>query len=174
MNLQEGPLIRVFERMTQAAVKLDEIGSDRAKAAEYAALVLSQDGAELGASLFTTRQALRGGVSDQLRENLFNQPIKEAWGLILIETRRYLNAQWQEQVYSYYQARIDRRYPFDRNTAEDVNVSDFKDFFHPSEGILAKFRNEQLAPYMKQKLGAKVAWLIAKCKPNFQQSQRNC
>ena len=146
INLQEGPLVRVFEQMEQVAARLDDIGSDRSKAAEYAITVLTQDGADLGDALFTSKQALKS-VSNSIRENLFDQPIEEAWRIILIESRRHLNTLWQEQVYQIYQDNIVGRYPFELSTNEDVNLADFKEFFHPNEGTLASFRAEHLSVF---------------------------
>ena len=146
VNLQEGPLVRVFEQMAQVAAKLDDIGSDRSKAAEYTVAVLTQDGADLEDALFTSKQALRS-VSNSIRENLFDQPIEEAWRVILIESRRHLNTLWQDQVYREYQANIEGRYPFNPGSNDDVNLSDFKEFFHPSDGVLATFRTEHLAVF---------------------------
>ena len=146
LNLQEGPLVRVFEQMAQVAERLDDIGSDRSKAAEYAVTVLTQDGAELGDALFTSKQALKS-VSNSLRANLFDQPIEESWRVILVEARRHLNTLWQDQVYGEYQANIEGRYPFNSASNEDVLLSDFKEFFDPNEGAMAIFRTEQLAVF---------------------------
>ena len=154
MNLQEGPLVRVFEQMQQVAARLDDIGSDQSKAAQYAVTVLTQDGAELGDALFTSRQALKS-VSNSLRENLFDQPVEEAWRVILSESRRHLNALWQDQVYRTYQANLEGRYPFDSATNDDVTLSDFKEFFHPTEGVMALFRAEHLAVFENKSWGGR-------------------
>jgi type VI protein secretion system component VasK len=88
------------------------------------------------------------GLGDELRRNLFDQPIQEAWGVLLAETRRHLDALWQEQVYNFYQSKIAGHYPFEMTGTEDVERSDLEDFFHPTEGLLAVFQRDQLQVYL--------------------------
>ena len=145
VGMQEGPLVRVFDTLGEINLKLDEIGGDRTRAAEYTRAVLT-GGAELETALVAIGR-LRG-LSEELRRNLLEQPVIEAWNALLGETRRHLDASWQEQVYNIYQTRIADRYPFDQNRAEEVVLTDFSDFFHPTDGILSKFREDRLQPFM--------------------------
>ena len=137
IGMQEGPLVRVFETLGDVSIKLDGIGGDREQAADYTRTVLTQDGAELEGALFTVNRMQ--GLDDELKRNLFEQPIMEAWGILLGETRRHLDAMWADRVYAFYQSRIDGRFPFAPGSTGEVDLTDLKDFFHPVEGNLAAF-----------------------------------
>ena len=145
IGVQEGPLVRVFGTLGEISRKLDELGGDPTMAAEYTRSVLT-GGAELETALVEIGR-LRG-LNDELRRNLLEQPVSEAWTALLGETRRHLDNLWQEQVYSFYRARLAGRYPFDSGSQEDVVIEDLNQFFHPTEGFLAKFREEQLRSYL--------------------------
>ena len=145
-GLQEGPLAQVFLSMNQVSIKLNEIGQDRERAANYASLVLNQGGAELGTALFNA-QRLQGLLDPQMMRQLFEQPIDEAWVLLLRLGRQHIDDQWETQVYSVYRSRLAGRYPLDPNSSEEVDLNDLKDFIHPTEGVFASFKNEHLSQF---------------------------
>ena len=146
IGMQEGPLVRVFETLGDVSIKLDEIGGDREQAAAYTRAVLTQDGAELEGALFIVNRMQ--GMDDELKRNLFEQPIMEAWGVLLGETRRHLDALWADRVVSFYRGRIEGKFPFEGSTSGEVDLADLTEFFHPVEGRLAQFRNEELQRYL--------------------------
>ena len=145
-GLQEGPLSSVFLSLNQVSIKLNEIGQDRERAAEYTRSVLTQGGGDLNAALFNA-QRLQGLLDQKMMQQLFEQPLDEAWQLLLRQTRLHIDDLWEDEVYRFYRDRLANRYPFDANGSDEVDLNDLKDFMHPAEGMLAAFREEHLRDF---------------------------
>ena len=76
-----------------------------------------------------------------------NSMADSSWGLMLSDSRRYLNNAWQEQVYSAYQRSLKDRYPLSDNQKGDAPLQDFNSFFKPG-GIEQEFFTEYLKPFV--------------------------
>ena len=87
--------------------------------------------------------------------NQFPEPIasfstqlpEEIWFLLINDTKKYINSQWQQQVYIPYTERIAQHYPFDVKRDQEVAIADFNRFFSPN-GVLASFTATYLKPFI--------------------------
>ena len=71
----------------------------------------------------------------------------ETWFMFINDSKKYIEQQWQNQVYSTYKTGISQRFPFDSNAQEEINLIDFERFFNPN-GTLTQFVNHYLKPFM--------------------------
>lgn len=71
----------------------------------------------------------------------------DTWALLINETKRYINEQWQQTVFRDYQNMIAKRYPFDSAEREEVKIPDFNHFFS-THGILNEFSEQYLKPFL--------------------------
>lgn len=79
----------------------------------------------------------------------------EAWRSIMFEATSALNKKWQGEVYGEYQRLLAGKYPFDRNSTEDVPLEDFISFFGP-DGTLQKFYREELLAFVEERTGEPI------------------
>ena len=127
--------------------KLTELGDDPALAAEYTATVLQGNGADLGQALQPAR-ALNRYLPDDVRQQLFVQPVLNAWGTLRAAASAHINTQWRDIVYEPFQD-LARQYPFNAGTDQDAPVADVAEFFNPEMGRVAEFLTV-LDPYIIQ------------------------
>ncbi|MDR3442808.1 MAG: type IVB secretion system protein IcmF [Legionella sp.] len=71
----------------------------------------------------------------------------ETWGLLIKDSRQYINQQWQQTVFREFQNRIAKRYPFDSAQHEEIAIVDFNHFFSTS-GILNTFTDNYVKPFL--------------------------
>jgi intracellular multiplication protein IcmF len=71
----------------------------------------------------------------------------DTWFMFINESKNYLSQQWQSQVYQAYDAKIAHRFPFDTNEQQEIDITDFEQFFNPN-GTLTRFTNDYLKPFM--------------------------
>jgi type VI secretion system protein ImpL len=69
------------------------------------------------------------------------------WQLILDDAHHYINAQWQSEVLSVYNAQLNNRYPLFSDATDDISLSDFSNFFKPN-GIIQNYFNDYLEPFV--------------------------
>lgn len=89
------------------------------------------------------------------RSEQFPQPVKgwfkqiadDAWFILMQETRAYINAQWQQQIFNPYSQQIAQRFPFAPSATEEVNIKDFEQFF-AFNGRLNQFVEYYIKPYL--------------------------
>lgn len=72
--------------------------------------------------------------------------VAQSDNLIAADASTAIQAAWAADVAPFCRQAINGRYPFDRNSAEEVPIHDFGTFFAPNTGILDTFFNEYLAP----------------------------
>lgn len=71
----------------------------------------------------------------------------ETWGLLLKDSRQYINQQWQQTIYQEFQHRIAKRYPLDANQSEEIAIADFNHFF-ATNGSLNVFTEQFVKPFL--------------------------
>lgn len=76
----------------------------------------------------------------------------EAWRVIMVGATEELNRKWHEEIYGDYQRLIAGRYPFDRESDQDLPVEDFEEFFRPG-GILESFYQQELLVFVDETTG---------------------
>lgn len=140
-------LYSALEAFAQLSAILQGLAADPAQAADYAAQVLQQNGGPL-APLMNAMESGTRRLPNELRQSLFIQPVRAAWGDIVSAAQTHLNRRWREEVYQPFQSTLDGRYPLDPRSSNDAPLGDFEQFFAPTTGTLAMFVNESLAPYL--------------------------
>ncbi|MGE3919739.1 MAG: type VI secretion system membrane subunit TssM [Gammaproteobacteria bacterium] len=104
--------------------------------------------------------AKRQNLSDPLN-TLFNLPsgqspliqtwlqktAENTWANILDLAHHYINERWQQEVIPFYNTAINNHYPVFNTSTADISLSDFEQFFS-SEGILSKFFEHYLSPFI--------------------------
>jgi|GEM_PF-4104388 len=107
------------------------------------------------------RQCFLTNTSDDPLSGLFDKtdslpaPIAQWMNIIAVQirkqlfesTQRYLNRVWHDQVFIYYKAKLDSRYPLFKNSEHDICLVDFVHFFGP-QGRVATYLQEYLAPFI--------------------------
>lgn len=77
----------------------------------------------------------------------FKQVADDAWVLLMLEAKNYINEKWQETVFSNYTNQIAHRFPFDNQQAEEVDLKRFEQFFS-RHGALNRFLENYLKPFL--------------------------
>lgn len=80
-------------------------------------------------------------------QNWLTNLANSSWQNVLSLTKNYLNLQWQTQIISIYNAKINNRFPVFGNANTDISLADFTQFFSPS-GDLAQFFDKYLKPFI--------------------------
>ena len=142
-----GNLEKALGLLREVGRKLDGIRNDREKTYDYAQRVLAEK--ELSQQMRSLRSYL-SQISPEVRRELFERPIREGWSAVLGRTQRYLNARWDEEVYSFYQANLEARYPVSNSPTGDVPLATFKKFFRRQDGTLASFYENRLSPFLQE------------------------
>ncbi len=76
---------------------------------------------------------------EQLANQVMDAYIRGATG--------YVQYQWNQRIYPYWQQYIDRRFPIEPTASKDIRPEDFVDFFKP-DGILDRFVNTTLGSFL--------------------------
>ncbi len=78
-----------------------------------------------------------------------NQLSTEIWQQMLSQSQTFINQQWQQQIVSFYQQRLQGKYPISNNAFGQISLQDFTDFFAPN-GLIEQFREKYLDPFIKK------------------------
>ncbi len=113
--------------------------------------------AAFSASLAKMQSPENSDVFYQLEEQAKNLPapldqwtqriVENSWGLMLEESRQYLNLTWQASIVPYYNLYIKNHYPIEKNAIQEISESHFTDFFGP-HGQLAHFYSNLIKPFI--------------------------
>ncbi|MCU7843205.1 MAG: type VI secretion system membrane subunit TssM [Candidatus Thiodiazotropha sp. (ex Monitilora ramsayi)] len=82
-------------------------------------------------------------------KSLLSPPISMAWSGIVGQATSELQQEWSSSVVRPYKKLISGKFPFTA-TGDDAALADVAEFYHPQEGILWKFANERLSPYLRK------------------------
>jgi type VI secretion system protein ImpL len=91
------------------------------------------------------------GLPDPIRQQVKTLADQTAQVLV-IEALRELERRWDSEVYSFFQQRLAKRYPFEIH-APDASLEDFEAFFGP-KGRLQQFQDQYLKVFIKDNLDA--------------------
>ncbi|MGL5741472.1 MAG: type IVB secretion system protein IcmF [Legionella sp.] len=75
------------------------------------------------------------------------QIASDTWGLLIKDSRQYINQQWQLTTYREFQTTIAKRYPFDATQHEEIAINDFNHFFS-THGSLNTFIEVHVKPFL--------------------------
>jgi len=144
------PLTGALGFLAGASGELKDLAEDPTKAKDYAARVVQSGAGELPTALKEISKILGrqpDAPSQQVLANLFETPLKAAWGTVLGGAYGYLNAQWRTQVYEPYAQTLEKNYPFNRR-GPDAGLDDVAAFFAP-DGTFWKFAQAELQPFFR-------------------------
>jgi type VI secretion system protein ImpL len=99
-----------------------------------------------------TTDSLVQKLDSELRESVLSllvEPWLMAMRGVLARAKADIDRRWETDVYQACQRSIEPRYPF-RLTGEDAAVADVVDFFHPQNGILWRFYQAELKPFIEE------------------------
>jgi type VI secretion system protein ImpL len=82
----------------------------------------------------------------------FNALSEDAWRLVLNDAYRHVNQRYQSEVYGFYGKAISKRYPFKADSASDVALSDFREFFK-AQGVAERFFDSFMRPFVSGEAG---------------------
>ena len=155
-NPQAAPdLASAFKSLDYVASQLETISSNEAEAVTFVGGVLNSGGGDLNAELRSIDRSLRG-LEENVREELFEQPIRMSWNAMMNAAQRQLDQLWREEVYEPYRSQLAGKYPFaGPDIQQDVQLRDFDAFFGAQEGALAQFI-EQLEPFLNRGMEART------------------
>lgn len=149
-------LYKAIEGLKRVAEVLSGLANNgNAQAADYAVQVLEQNGGPLQAELQSIQSAL-GRFDDDVRRDLFERPVRDAWRLVLRSAQAHLNDQWRSQVYDPFRARLADVYPFSAST-QGASLADVESYFHPQSGAVVTFMNEEMKAFLGRD-GAPRRW----------------
>lgn len=77
---------------------------------------------------------------------------RESWQVIMAAATQELNRKWNEEIYGEFQRFIAGRYPFDRESPDDLPLQDFENFFGP-DGKLESFFQTELKTFVDENTG---------------------
>jgi type VI secretion system protein ImpL len=81
-----------------------------------------------------------------------NKLASETWKVILQSAHGYVSSEWHDQVYNTCMSALSNRYPLNTNSTEDINMSDFTEFFKPG-GTIDKFATDYVKPFVAERAG---------------------
>ncbi|OGD19069.1 MAG: hypothetical protein A2Y69_03955 [Candidatus Aminicenantes bacterium RBG_13_59_9] len=149
-------VLLLFSSLNEAVEAM--INDPGPKAMEFAAQLLKQPAGPLPEAVRTVRRTFDESEFDpDAREAVFEQPLRLVWAAILKEAQAQLNADWEKKVYSVFQESLARYYPFSPG-GEGAALIDFGRFFSPQEGVLWKYVDEELKPFVKLESWSPVPW----------------
>ncbi|NOH85809.1 type VI secretion system membrane subunit TssM [Vibrio sp. 03-59-1] len=71
----------------------------------------------------------------------------QSWKQVVSGSVGYLNKQWDEQVYQFYAAAVEGRFPFSEQGRGEVDLNDFVQFFKP-QGRIDQYVDTLLKPFV--------------------------
>ncbi|MEG0632181.1 MAG: type VI secretion system membrane subunit TssM [Pseudomonas sp.] len=77
---------------------------------------------------------------------------EDTWMLVLFDGYRFLNQQYQAELYSFYDKALNQRYPFHAHSSSDVALNDFREFFK-AQGLAERFFDSYLKPFVSGEAG---------------------
>ncbi|NBB85619.1 MAG: type VI secretion system membrane subunit TssM [Bacteroidetes bacterium] len=140
-------LMQALAGLANVSSLLNDAAADDAQAAEIAARVLDGNGGDLARELRSIQNALVR-LDGDTRRTLFEQPIRMAWASVMAAAQRHLDRQWTDEVYRPYQQTLAGQYPLDINSTVDTPIQDFESFFRPGDGVISRFVEERLDPFL--------------------------
>ncbi|WP_448565353.1 type VI secretion system membrane subunit TssM [Thalassotalea ganghwensis] len=127
-----------------------------AHAMEFAQKLLSGEDVDSGlqASWIVVESQLRAldPLTKKAMESLFKSALRSSFDAIAVVSRRQLDEEWQEHVFALYETGIKGKFPFYAK-GPDAAVADVAELLNDRSGVLWKFVEDELAPFMKKRKG---------------------
>ncbi len=79
--------------------------------------------------------------------SLYNKALKNSWDYLASLVDGHLNKTYNDEIWNFYQERIEGRFPLNLHTESDITLDDFKTFFQ-KEGILDQFFAKFVSPFV--------------------------
>jgi type VI secretion system protein ImpL len=128
------------------------------RAKDVASGILERQEGEIPKAFKAIQTALPESDFDPVaREALFEQPLANVWGVILKEARKGLDNRWQSSIYDVYDKMLAPYYPFNPQ-GRDAPIPEVFEFFRPREGIVAKFIDQEIKPFVKLDTWESIPW----------------
>lgn len=81
--------------------------------------------------------------------SLLAPPVQMAWSGIVSQATAGLEREWRSSVVKPYRKLISGKFPF-AASGDDAALADVAEFYRPKDGILWKFADERLSPYLRK------------------------
>jgi len=157
-NEEKGGLTNLLGQYELVGSVLNTLAKEPdSECAKYAATLLQQRSGELIDAVRNIRRTL-SGIDPQVQDALFTKPVILSWKLILAKTNTYLNTMWREQVYNSYKTALASHYPFNKSSSSDTPIADVVHFFNTSDGVIWKFVNSELKPFVRDNSYREMGW----------------
>lgn len=86
----------------------------------------------------------------------FKHIADQIWQHFMTGASLYSQKRWQQDVYSFYHQYLYQRFPLSTQSGNDIQLSDFSDFFKP-KGLLTQYMSNILQPFL---LSTDAGWQI--------------
>ena len=153
---ESGELQNILSKYSTIGMALEGMQEAPAEAVKYAAMLLESGAGDLPEALKAIGEALKE-VDAVTRRNLFEQPVKNAWEIILREAQSHLDSLWRTQVYNVFQSSLANFYPFS-SSVEDAPIEDVVNFFKKPDGVLWTFVETHLKPFVRTETWGPKTW----------------
>ncbi|MFQ5572130.1 MAG: type VI secretion system membrane subunit TssM, partial [Rhodothermales bacterium] len=150
-------LYKAFTSFREIGSALDGMIGDPFSAAEYASGVLSRDGGDLERMMRSINDAL-STFNGEVRRQLFEVPVTQAWAAVVAATQQYVNERWREVVHDPFRNSLAGLYPFNAGSEFEAPLFDVEGFFNPQSGVVATFMKEELEPYVGTNVERPKMW----------------
>ncbi|MBX8556889.1 type VI secretion system membrane subunit TssM [Pseudomonas cichorii] len=77
----------------------------------------------------------------------FNGLAEATWSWVLGEAYQHINQRYRNELYSFYEQSLDKRYPFHAHSSSDVAINDFREFFK-AQGLAERFFDSYMKPFV--------------------------
>lgn len=108
-----------------------------------------------------TVKRIKGSRKDAISQlkrtsRLMPEPLKrwaqslsgQAWGLMVGQTKHYINDAYENDIVAFYDAHLNKKYPLNTQAEDDISVDRFSEFFKP-EGREQAYFNQYLKPFIR-------------------------
>ncbi len=150
------PINAYLEALTQLYGEMDGLAASvdvKRDSERFAADLLSGRNSSPSISkAWVTTTTLVNSVKPATRpilKSLLSPPISMAWSGVVGQATSDLQQEWHTAVVNPYKKMISGKFPFSA-TGSDAALADVAAFYHPDDGILWKFANERLSPYLRK------------------------
>jgi type VI secretion system protein ImpL len=137
-------LSQYLVQLTNLAVSLRQLSESKSEPTNEFAAELSRTAAAV--------ERLLGGFDTGTRlllEPFLMNPIRGSRAGVVSSGNTYLSDKWKAEVWEIWNGKLAGRYPF-TETAEEVSLPEFIEFFRPQTGIIWKFYGKNLADRLDQ------------------------
>ncbi|MGD8910864.1 MAG: ImcF-related family protein, partial [Chromatiales bacterium] len=150
------PVIDYLEALREVYVEVDGLAASvdvKRDSERFAAKLLSGQSSRPSVSkAWAVATSLVNSVKKPTRgivKSLLSPPVSMAWSGIVSQATSELQKEWKSTVVRPYVKQIMGKFPFSA-TGSDAALADVAEFYHPKEGILWKFTNDRLSPYLRK------------------------